>query len=79
MNLLDYWETDTNMKQLFCGLSVPQPQSKDFGRGTAVKMWLESLGLSEGCAGHRSGNGVQWPERMVTCIGKLPSGTSCFA
>lgn len=37
--------------------------------------WMEPLAFSRGCAGHRSGNGVQWPERMATCVGKVPSGS----
>lgn len=75
MDLLDYWEMDSSMKLLFCGLLVPQALSADFSRDTAVTVWMESLGLLGGGAGHCFGNGVQWPERMAMRVGKVPLGS----
>lgn len=63
------------MKLLFCGPLVPQAWSMDLSRDTAVTVWMEPLGFSGGCAGHRSGNGVQWPERTAVCVGKVPLGS----
>lgn len=47
----------------------------DFGRDTSMTEWMEPLGFSRRCAGHRSGNGVQWPEKMAVCIGKVALGS----
>lgn len=55
------------MKLLFCGPLVPQALNTDFSKGHCCNR-------VDGAIRHRSGNGVQWPERMAVCVAKSPQG-----